>query len=307
MLVKNNHGETIVRCGQTILSQAYYNIGAYELFTWQNDDVVLSEIALGALIVNDGIEDLGASEGLSFLKSYKKQNPKTPDYRDIVAINRIPAGYTVYPAGKGDSLTSGGYRLGNTLTLDADNKIKRFQLLNHWYGIGGKAVWQGADLDDYISIFLKAPATVGVNAAGDFVKVNIGGPLNVFVPVEIGTGTWAINLNEKHTGTNVLKCVPVPSSGNTGFFDYNSDTNILTVNSTQTGGYNLYDFEATLFCFGSHVWGRKIDGSESSVEVTDVVGKLLFNSWVIDVVLTTTKMSGIKVGMNIISAVKGNV
>jgi hypothetical protein len=306
MLIKNNSGSLVVRCGQTIAPQAYYTIQPVEAYRWQIDEQVITDIALSALVVSDGFNDLAPVDGLNFLRGYYKPNPKTDDNRDIVAINRIPPGYTVYPTSKSDALAAGGYRAGDKLIFSQAQKTRRFQLLSHWYGIGGKVIWEGADLDDHMDVFLKAPATVAANVAGDFVKVNIGGPYNMFVPVTPGAGVWSLNLAEKHTGTNVLKCVPVPAAGNTGFFDYDSSANLLTVNVSQNGGYNLFDFEVTLFCFASSVLGRKQDGAETSIEVTDVVGKLLFNSWVVDFSLTSDK-PGIRAGMTVVTAVKGNV
>ena len=232
----------------------------------------------------------------------------TTDRREIIAINRIPAGYTIYPIGKSDGVTSSpGYRTGTDMILDANNKTRRFQMKNHWYGIGGRVLWEGADLSDSMSAYLKAPATTGLNQAGDYNKSALGGGANVYVPAAPGTGAWSLDLTAKHTGTQVLKCVPVPVAGNTGFFDYNSDTNTLTANASQLGGYNLYDFDATLFCMASHCWGRKQDGAESSLEIPDVIGKLFYNCWVLDFTLTTEKTSGIRVGLVMIAAVKSNV
>jgi hypothetical protein len=228
----------------------------------------------------------------------------------LVADNRLPPGYTVYPTGIADALQASGYRAGTALKFDANNKVRRFQMLNHWYGIGGRAIWEGADLDDYLNGFLKAPATShGVNTAGDFNKYAVGGGINMFTPAAPGAGAWSLSLTEKHTGTQVLKCVPVPSSTGTGFFDYDSQTNVIAVNATQTGGYNLFDTELTLHCFGAGCWGAKSNGgsAETKLEIPGVVGKLLFNSWVIEFTLVTTKTADIKVGFIMITGVKGNV
>lgn len=228
----------------------------------------------------------------------------------LVADNRLPPGYTVYPTGIPDALQASGYRAGTHLKFDADNKVRRFQLIgvNHWYGIGGRIIWQGADLDDYLTAFLKAPATShAVNTAGDFNKYAVGGGISMFTPAAPGTGAWSLSTTEKHTGTQVLKCVPVPSSTGTGFFDYDSATNTLTVNATMTGGYNLFDTDLTLHCFGAGCWGLNLNGAVSQLDIPGVVGKLLFNSWVIEFTLTTAKTSGIKVGFIMITGVKGNV
>lgn len=233
-------------------------------------------------------------------------NPMTPDNRKIVAINRIPAGYTVYPTGKGDD-PDAGLRQGNELILDANNKTKSFRLNSHWYGIGGRVIWEGSDLSDSLQAFLKCPATVGVNQAGDFNKVATGLGFNVFVPSSPGAGAWDLDLEETFSSCSALKCTPVPAAGNNGFFDYDSDTNVLSVNYSQEGGFNLYDATIPIFCFAYKVWGRKSDGAESSLEIPDVVGKLLYNNWIIEFELVTEKTSGIKVGIDMITAVKGNV
>jgi len=233
---------------------------------------------------------------------------ETTDGREIVAINRIPAGHTIYPTGQGDAISSNGYAAGTELIFDASNKVKRFQMLGHWYGIGGRIVWEGADMSDHINAVLKAPATAhAVNEAGNVTKIPLGGGAHLFVPVPENGGDWNLDLDAKFTGTSVLKCTPVPVVGNNGFFDYNSDTNVLTPNYTQTGSHNLYDFEASMFRFVHKCWGRKQDGAESSLEIPDVVGKLLLNTWVVEFTLVTAKESGIKVGVIMISAVKKNI
>jgi hypothetical protein len=45
----------------------------------------------------------------------------------------------------------------------------------------------------------------------------------------------------------------------------------------QLGGYDLYDFDVTLHAFGRKIWGSS-DG-QSSLDVSELVGKLLFNAW----------------------------
>jgi hypothetical protein len=233
-------------------------------------------------------------------------DPVTNDARRIIAINRIPAGFTVYPTGQADSPTN-GLRQGDELIFDANNKIKSFRINSHWYGIGGRVFWEGADLADSMKAFLKCPATVGVNQAGDFNKVATGLGFNVYVPSTPGAGAWDLDLTEVYTGTTILKCVPVPSAGNNGFFDYDSDTNVLSVNADQAGGYNLYDAELPIFCFAHKIHGKKQDGSESLLEIPDVVGKLLLNTWKIEFELVTAKTQDIKVGVVMVTAVKSNV
>jgi hypothetical protein len=175
-----------------------------------------------------------------------------------------------------------------------------------WFLLGGRVIWEGADLDDYMNAKLVAPATAGVNSAGDFNKYAIGGGLNMFIPAAPGAGAWTLNLAEKFTSTDVLKCCPVPSPTNTGYFDYDIDTNTLTVNAG-AGGYNLFDFEVTMFYLAHRIWGSKNDGGESHLDVTEVVGKTLLANWVVQLDLVTAKTSGIKAGIVMTTAVRVNV
>lgn len=225
----------------------------------------------------------------------------------IVAVNKIAPGYTVYQTGKGDGVaTSPGFRTGEDLKFDYVTTSRRFQMKQAWFLLGGRVIWEGADLDDHMNAKLVAPATVGTNAAGNFNKYALGGGLNMFVPATPGAGAWTLDLTEKYTGTDVLKCCPVPSSTNTGYFDYDIDTNTLTVNATATGNYNLFDFELTMFHLASRIWGSKMDGAESHLDVTEVVGKTLLANWIVQLDLVTVKTSGIKVGVVMTTAVRAN-
>jgi hypothetical protein len=295
-------------CGLLMQPGDEYTFQDGEGLRWGGDSTFLADLADGKAQVGADagyLTDLAAS--IDLLKDYYTPNPKTEDNRDIVAINRIPPGYTVYPTGSGDAIQAVGYAAGADLKFDADNKVRRLQMLDHWYGIGGRIIWEGADLDDHIGAILKAPATTGTNTPGDFIKVATVLGFNVYVPTAPGSGDWNLNLTEKFSGTNVLKCVPVPATGNNGFFDYDSSANVISVNSQQKGGYNLYDAELPLFRFANKCWGRKQDGAETSLEIPDVIGKMLYNQWVVEFTLTTDKLAGIKVGLIMISAVKKNI
>lgn len=222
--------------------------------------------------------------------------PSTTDNRRLNAVNRIPPGYTVCNTGRGDDISTGSYGTGPRLILDANTPSVDFQMLGHWYGIGGRVIWESASLDDHCAAMLMAPATTGLTqTTGDFNKVNLGGPYNVIVPAAPGTGAWSMDLTAKHASTQILKAVPVPVAGNLGFFDYDSTANVLTPNYTQKGGYNLYDFDVNLFRFCNSIHGRKMDGAESVTESSDVVGKLLFNTWIIRFNLTAVTQ-GVRCG-----------
>lgn len=237
--------------------------------------------------------------------------PKTEDMRDIGVVNRIPLGFTIYPTGRADNITNGTYgdgvKLKFTDVTPGTTDKATIQFLSHWYGIGGRIIWESASLEDEMNAVLVAPASTGwTNSTGDYNKYNVGGPYNMLIPVAEGTGAWTVNLTTKITNTQILKSTPVPAAGNVGWFDYNSETNVLTRNMTQTGGYNLYDFDINLFRFANTIYGRKQDGAESLLEATDVVGKLLYNSWQIRFTLTAVT-AGVKCGVIVTTAIKKNI
>lgn len=233
---------------------------------------------------------------------------KLEDGRLYVAQNRVPPGYTLYVTGEADNIATGGFGGGAQMKFDAANTVREFQLLSHSYAIGARAQWQGCSIDCYFKATLIAPACSGfTNAAGDFDKVSLGGGFNMFKPVTAGTGAWTGNLSDKLTSTQILKATPVPVAGNVGWFDYNSDTNILTANMAQQGGYNLYDFPINLHAFARKVWG-KADG-ETSLMVEGLVGKLLFNAWKIKIefALEGGTLSTEKAALFFIAATQRNI
>jgi len=229
------------------------------------------------------------------------------------AINRIPFGYTVYPTGRSDDIATGAFGTGDALILDMNNKVKYFSSINNWYAIGGEASWdEHTSNKDYIDAYLTVPATVGVNGAGyDFTKVATGLGFNVYVPTPPGAGDWDLDIGTTlYAGKELLHVNPVPVPGNTGFFDYNKKTNLMVVNATQTGGYNLYDVELPIFSFGRGMWGVANGGLRVFKE-TDVVGKLLYANWrvkfelvIYDEVNRTDKPS---VTIDMTTAVKANL
>lgn len=284
MKIKNNTGSVGTWTGQQIQSGEYYLMEAGEINKWASDSTVLSDISNGNLILNDGVEDiLDVATAVQALMSLKNnvqiEGVKIDRDRLLVGDNRVPPGYTLYLTGKSDDISNGAYGAGSNLKFSSSNTIEYFQLLNHYFIIGARAIWENCSIDTNFNAKLIAPATIATETTGDFVKDNLGGPYNRYRPVSAGTGSWSMDLSQKHTNTNILKAVPVPQEGNTGWFDYDSDTNIITPNYNQQGGYHLYDFDITLHNFANGVWGTKINGGESQLDITGMVGKLLFNFW----------------------------
>jgi hypothetical protein len=239
-------------------------------------------------------------------------SPTLPDNRALSASNRIPLGYTIFPTGQGDNISAATYGNGPALKVTPGAPTVEFQMLHHWYGLGGRLIWENATMADRLDAWLIAPATTGfTQATGDFNRVaipNTGDTLHLYVPAAPGTGAWSADLTAKIGSSQVLQATPVPVAGNTGYFDYDSDTSIVTPNYTGTGGHNLYNFEIKLFKFAHAIWGRKQDGAESVLESTDVVGKLLYNQWKIRFTLTPgSEQSTATAGVVITTATKKNL
>ena len=226
--------------------------------------------------------------------------------------NRVPNGYSLYVVGESDDIANGIYGGGDELQFSESNNSVDFRLLNHYYAIGARAIWSGCDINNYFNATLIAPASSGAtNQTGDYDKVEIipSSGLHLFKPVDTGTGSWDMTLTDTLTNTSILKATPVPATGNNGWFDYDSTTNILTANMEQTGGYNLYDFDVNLHSFGRKVWGTPQSGGITALDITDLVGKLLFNSWKINFTFDVSDgvLSSEKAAVILILATKQNI
>ena len=290
-----------------------YQVPDNKTIEFTDDQNLIAAVQSGKVNIKVGQVVYDRQLALAYLDGIKAKVIRfqiaTPDLRSILAVNRIPPGFTIYPTGAGDNIANNTYGDGENVLMTNAESTKSFQFLHHFYAIGGRAIWEGADLTSYVDGWLVAPASTGwTEATGDFNKVNVGGDFNMLVPAAPGQGAWNVDLTAKIGATQVLASTPVPAAGNDGFFDYDSDTNTLTVNAQQQGGYNLYDFEINLFKFANKAWGRKLDGAESSYEATDVVGKLLYNTWKIKFTLTPgAGNSACKCGIILTTAAKKNL
>lgn len=265
--------------GRVVPASGQLEIDDKNLLAFGNSNVMWQKIGDGTLKYNDGTSDLTITQAVNHFYNYA-QKFQIEDDRVLMADNRIPPGYSLSVRGEADDIANGAYGDGLELHFDSSNKDKTVQLLNHYYIIGARAIWENCSLDNYFKARLYAPATVGTNATGDFTKAATGLGFNMFVPLQTpDSGDWDLDLTEKLTNTNILKNALVPVAGNTGFFDYDSDTNVITPNYTMEGGYNLYDVDINLHSFGRKVWGRAGSGSQSGLDVSGLVGKKMFNFW----------------------------
>lgn len=313
IMIKNISGEEKIWGGKKFLANEEYQIEETSLLKWRKSTNLILAITAGEALIGDGssyftsfvkaLEWLQGNHQEVFLRDVSVENGRLQNMN-----NRVPNGFSLYVTGVSDNISSGTFGNGEDLFFSSSKKVIDFRQLCHYYAIGARTHWNAdCDIDNYFKAELIAPACSGATqAVGDFIKIPITGG-NMFKPVLEGSGDWDMDLTNTLTGTSILKATPVPSEGNQGWFDYVSDTNILTPNYEQKGGYNLFDFDITLHFFGRKIWGIK--NGVSSLDVSDLIGKLLFNSWTIR--LTFDIQSGLlgseKAGVLFILATKGNV
>jgi hypothetical protein len=308
--IYNRTGADATFRGVAIVSDSYYDVSEDSQAGWIADPSIVNLIRNNHLQVSDTINNFNAQEGIEYTRLILSYGPKTPDNRSISAVNRIPPGYTIYNTGAGDHIANKTYGNGDDLVCTVASPTKEFQLLHHFYALGGRVIWENASIEDKMAGWLFAPASTGwTQATGNFDKqVLIPGVLNKLKPVAEGAGAWSVDLTAKIGTTTILKSTPVPSTGNLGWFDYDSDTNVITPNMDQKGGYDLYDQEITLVKIANRAPGRAISGSESILESSDVVGKLIFNFWKFRFTLTPAEgNANVKTAVLITTAAKKNV
>jgi hypothetical protein len=315
MVIKNpdvSNDFLINDVGDNIVKNSSFTVPASRYHQYAASSDLVTALSDGDLVCNDGTTDItNLSDAVDLVKGFQ-QKLAIENGRTAVVDNRLPSGYTVYITGIGDDISTPGYGGGNKLKFDSTTYSIDFQLLNHYYIICALAMWFGCTEDNYFDGTLYAPASTGwTNSTGDYDKVEVipSSGLYLLKPVTAGTGAWDVDLTAVQTGTTILKSVPVPSAGNTGWFDYDADTNTLTDNTGKTGGYNLYDFNANLHAFGRYIWGTKIDGSESALDITGLVAKKIFNTWKvkIDFKKDGGSLASEKARVKFIVGAKGNI
>lgn len=247
---------------------------------------------------------------------------KTEDNRQVVSIMRFRDGFTVAQRGRGDDIVNGVHGAGPKLIMDKDNLTVEFQLLRHWYAIGGKALWVNCDLDDSMKAVLCAPATdhAVVNGGGigncDLIEVVPSSGLHIIIPAS-GNGGHDLDLTATlNANVDILKCVPVPSKDaitgdSDGWWDFDPILDVFAPNYTQTGEFDMYDFDIDLFAFGHSLFGRAaaLDVCADVVyETNGVEGKILYSSWKLKLILDTNKTTvASKAGMEVVVAQDKNI
>lgn len=155
---------------------------------------------------------------------------------------------------------------------------------------GGGYRIENGDCGDYINFDIYAPATASISnqGAGLFNKVPVGGGANLYVPSG-GSGDWDIDLEETlNSNVTFTKAVPVTSLNKTGFFDYDIENDLLTINYLGKGAYNLFDVPITVakYMVNYYVGGTQLQ----DMTIAGVTPKLILPHWKfkIEFVSTTT-------------------
>ncbi len=184
-----------------------------------------------------------------------RRPPMGSDNRPFIAPNMFPLGHLTQFVGVADDIVNGVVAGGNLLVMSSsavEEKSLDVQFLSKFYLAGGAASWKGCIAGDWVSFSLHAPATVGTSnpGAGVYDKYPLGGGMNMYIPNATQTGDWDLDLTEKlNENVAFTKVIPVPASNQDGFFDCDPDTNVVTLNTTQAGRYNLFDFDVPMHTF----------------------------------------------------------
>jgi hypothetical protein len=111
---KNNKIDLDTWCGQQIEPSEYYTLQSNELFKWQNDPKVLTDLGSGDGIMNDGTNDIaGSANAINFLKDVDT-NPRDADGAQLVRVRAFS---------NPDNLKFRGTGIESTATLGVTSNI----------------------------------------------------------------------------------------------------------------------------------------------------------------------------------------
>ena len=187
----------------------------------------------------------------------EKENPKSDDGKIYVAPNIFPIGVLTNFCGVSDDIENGIAGGGDLLLLassSAGETNKYFRYIEWTYLAGGHVMFTGADFGDWCSFLVYCPPTDGASNPGNgmYNKYPVKSGVNMYIPAN-GDGNWDLNLKEKENpNVRFTKVKPVPATG-TGFFDWDENTEDVTLNPSGNGGYNLFDVAIPLSEFVSKI------------------------------------------------------
>lgn len=215
-----------------------------------------------------------------------RQDPKTTDGKPILLINLFPGNTQINYPGQGDDITAGARHTGTAFeytSVSAGETDIAWQFIEWVYLAGGEIRHIGAKLGDWISYRIHAPATVGTSVTagtGNHAKIDTGLGFSMWVPAGTpgaGSADWDIDLTETlNANVAFTKVNPVPDSNNEGMYDWDAETNAVTLNPGK-GAYNLFDADIPLTEFVSRT--RLLGTGIISLTVPAVKPKRILPHW----------------------------
>jgi len=206
---------------------------------------------------------------------------KTLEGVAYLVANMFPPGVLAQYVGIGDDVANGVRYDGDRFHIESlavEQLTLEWQYMDTVWMAGGQITSAGQKPTDWVSMETFAPATAGTSnpGAGAYNKVAIGGGLSIFVPAPAVDGDWDLNLAETlNANVSFPKVTPVPAAGgNSGWFDYDYDEHVCSLNAAQEGGYNLIDGVVTL--------GRQVVITplcHLALTVPEIVAKPMFPQW----------------------------
>jgi len=185
--------------------------------------------------------------------------PHTYDGKQIILNNAFPDGVNIVFAGaaSGAGKWDGSpFRYKCTQALPGTYECLKWSYKDWIYLAGGEIRYSGAVFGDEINFYVSAPATLLTTGSGYSLSPT-GLGFNIVTP---GT-THDIDLSND--------AIPVPNTNKMGFFDWDPDTNIISLNASRKGGYDLYDADILL----SNYLARKqiFGGTDSSPSISNFI------------------------------------
>lgn len=217
--------------------------------------------------------------------------PTTENDTPIFQPSIIPAGYYFYGTGAFDRFDApAAIGVGPQIAIEAtgpNNSVTvRGRFMHHIYILGGIFRHIGADLYDWISLLMEAPASSPEDRTdtmdGNANKLPTGAGFNIIVPAPNNDGAWNVDGATLEAGEINLNLCPVPSysEGGTpaGYWDWNPLENPSLVPSAPgQGHFNLFD--ATLpLARQANRYPCIVDGNVTPV--SSIKGKKILPHWV---------------------------
>jgi hypothetical protein len=182
-------------------------------------------------------------------------SPEEIDGKLLVTPTPSPGkGWKTYYTSAGDHVTNGRGK-GDELSLDmaggGDTLVADITFNEPTFMHDGQITWNPAEFShtDSFSVSLIMPATplTSTPGTGNCNLAPVGAGINIIVPAA-GDGSHTLDL---------ATAVPIPSTAQTGYFDADMTTGVLSFSSTPGNAkFNLFDFQIQTFFIPKIVMGN---------------------------------------------------